>query len=787
MDIRKKKLLNFFNLGEAQFRYEQQLVSHHLDLLEKIIKGEPVPVPLFVEIHPSGVCDNECRWCRGISGKKAPNFAPQMLSKDVMSKLINELHLLGVRGLLFDGYYGEPLLNPATISNMREALNLGFQVGLGTNGKLLDEKAREVAVYANYVRISLDVGSNDMHNLLKRTTGKPFDVIICNLKKLIKLKKERQTKLRVGISFLIQPENISQIEAIIKKAKRIGVDYIQFKLTMGDPIGKLTQDQIVDAYQKLENAKIKYSASEFDVVMMQSKEEAIKEVVSSGIPDFKVCYIHQLMSVIGPDGNIYPCCEHTDRPPEAFGNINEDSFSNIWFGEKKTKVMSSIIPPKNCTICSRYNTRVNRFMEFLASEYMRYPTFFTWLRDTLPGLLEDREEYDLWEKKAELPSILGGKPSFLERINIIDPTNPTDREAVFKVITDIINEKKYNLGLGYRERFEEGLKRFLGLKTRRVIAVNSGTIALVLLLMGTETGRDGRDEVIVPSFTYHATIRAVLRCGLKPVFADINRETLNLDPRKVESLISSNTGAILTVDAFGNPADYHSLEEIASKYDLKLIIDSAGSVGSTYKGKSIGNFGDGAALSFSFGKIIQAFGRGGAIILDDRMFKILSDDPRGILASSIIQEVNAIMAYDNLCSIDKLVFNRQSASSTYEEVLKNIPGLSFQKVLEGGTCCHTHFPVIVNEELFGMNRYRLKQALDAEGIQAKEYFPAQHKVFKGYRVGDLKETGIISERILCLPVWSNIEKEIVTKVAGAVRKIYEHRRRIGRYFREGKL
>lgn len=776
MESRRKKLSEFLNLGEAQFSYERQLITNNLDLIEKIIKGESVSVPLFVEIHPSGICDNECRWCRGISGKKIPDFAPQMLNKDVMIKLINEFHALGVKGILFDGYYGEPLLNPATIPVMREALDLGFQVGFGTNGRLLDKAARDVAVRATYVRISLDAGSNEMFNLLKGTTGKPFDVIVDNLTKLIKLKRKRKTNVRIGISFLLQPENISQIKAITQKARSIGVDYIQFKLTMGDPLGRLTRDQIEEVYRVLENVKAPYSTNEFDVVIMQGKEEAINEMIPSIRPDFNICYIHQLMSVIGPDGNIYPCCEHSDRPSEAFGNIKEDSYSKIWFGDRKFEVMNSIIPSKNCTICSRYNTRVNRFIDFLSAEYKKDPNFLNWLRYTLPFSSENKEVNDLWTKKAGPPAILGGKPTFEKGINIIDPTNPTDKEAVLKVITAIVSEKRYNLGFGYRERFEEGISRYLGLEDRRVVAVNRGTVGLVLLLIGIETGLDGRDEVIVPSFTYHATIRAILRCGLKPVFADINDETLNLNPEKAESLISDKTGAILAVDALGNPADYDSLDEIASKYDLKLIIDSAGSLGSTYKGKAIGNFGDGTMLSFSFGKIVQAFGQGGAIILDEKMLHILSNDERGILRSNTMQEVNAVMGYDNLCSIDKLVSNRQTATSTYEELLSDIPGLAFQKVIKDASCCHTHFPLIINEKLFGMNRNHLKQALDAEGIQTKEYFPAQHKVFKGYRVGNLKETERVSEGVLCLPVWSNIDIETVEKVVGAIKKIYEYRK-----------
>lgn len=780
-DSLQRKLEELLNLGEGQFRYERQLLINNLDLVEKIIKGEPVPFPLFVEIHPSGKCNNNCRWCRGESGKKTPHFAPSLLDEKVLLRLIDELHGLGVKGLLFDGYYGEPLLNPATVSAMRKAIDLEMQVGLGTNGRLLDSSVREVAVYANYVRVSLDVGSNEMYNLLKGTKGKPFNRIIGNLTELAKLKRERKTKVRIGVSFIIQPENVSEIISITEKVKSIGADDIQFKLAMADLLGRLTREQVDTAYQHLETAKTRYSTEKFSVIIMQTKKEAIKEMTTSISPDYDVCYPHHLMSVIGPEGNVYPCCEHTDRPGESFGNVNKSSFAEIWSGKRKQEVMGSINPSIDCPICSRYNARINRLLNFLAFEYLKDPNFFNRLRSVLPSLLEERDGYDLWQQKADTPAILGGKPVFKNKINIIEPTSPTDKCGVLKTISTVVGRKMYSLGFGYRTRFEEEISRYLRLRDRKAIAVNSGTDALVLLLIGTEVGLDGRDEVIVPSFTFHTTIRAILRCGLKPVFVDVDPKTLTIDPEEVEKLISDKTGAIMPIDAFGNPADYERLQVIASKYRLKLLVDSAPSFGSTYRGKPIGNFGDGAALSFSFGKIVQAFGRGGAVIVDDRMLDILKRDPRGTLAASRMQEVNAVMGYDNMQSIERHLSKRQSVAKMYEERLKDIPGLSFQRLTKGATSCYTHFPIIVNEG-FGLSRDQLKWALAAEGIQAKEYFPPQHRDFRGYREGDLSHTERISGSILCLPVWSDMDTETATKVAWAVRKIYNHRESIARLF-----
>ncbi len=397
------------------------------------------------------------------------------------------------------------------------------------------------------------------------------------------------------------------------------------------------------------------------------------------------------------------------------------------------------------------------------------------------------DDFDLWLRKRRVgegrAAILGGKPVFKKRIQIIEPTRPSDERGVLKTISAIVKQSMYNFGFGYRKKFEEDLGRYLKLKDRKAIAVTSGTDALELLLIGAEVGKDGRDEVIVPSFTFHATIRAILRRGLKPVFADINPETLNIDPEKVENLVSDKTGAIMPVDIFGNPADYEKFREIASRHKLALLIDSAGSLGSTYNGTPIGNFGDGAAISFSFGKIAQAFGKGGVVIVNDKMLGALKKDRGGMLSSSMMPEINAVMAFDNMQSIERHRSNRQQAARIYAHRLNSIPGLAFQRLTHGATSTYVHFPIIVDEEKFGLNRDQLKWALAAEGIQTKEYFPAQHRDFTNYRKGDLGNTERISDSVLCLPVWSDMDRGTAFRVAEAVRKIYRNRDEIAEVFR----
>ena len=400
MSDRRQELMAFLDLGGGQFRHERRLLTGHLTLIEKILKSEPVPAPHFVEIHPSGECNNTCRWCRGPSEVKTPNFPTSMLAKDTLLKLVDEFHRLGVKGVLYDGYYGEPLLNPATVPAMAKAVKLGMQVGLGTNGVLLDRSVRDIAARVNYVRVSLDAGSNETFNVLKGTSGTPFDVILTNLRELVAVRQAEHTGVRIGISYILQPENIAEILSITDKARSVGIDSAQFKLALSDPMGRLTREQIDTAYEQLAAAKARYPEKQLQVAVMQSKEEAIREMSTPVCPDFDVCYAHNVMSVVGPDGNVYACCEHTDRPEESFGNIETSSFEDIWLGRQKQQVMARLRPRESCTVCSRYNTRINRFLGFLAAEYSKDAGFLELLRSVHAAVSKEDGVYDMWQRKG---------------------------------------------------------------------------------------------------------------------------------------------------------------------------------------------------------------------------------------------------------------------------------------------------------------------------------------------------------------------------------------------------
>ncbi len=183
-----------------------------------------------------------------------------------------------------------------------------------------------------------------------------------------------------------------------------------------------------------------------------------------------------------------------------------------------------------------------------------------------------------------------------------------DQEVVLRVL------KTNFLSLGPKvKEFEEKIANFT--RVKYAVAVNSGTAALHLTIRALGVG-DG-DEVITTSFSFISSSNCLLYEKAKPVFVDINEKTLNIDPKKIEEKITKKTKAILAVDIFCRPADWNKLREIAEKYKLFLIEDSAEALGSEYKGKKCGSFGDAAIFSFYPNKQITT-GEGGIILTNNR-------------------------------------------------------------------------------------------------------------------------------------------------------------------------
>lgn len=333
------------------------------------------------------------------------------------------------------------------------------------------------------------------------------------------------------------------------------------------------------------------------------------------------------------------------------------------------------------------------------------------------------------------------------------------------------------LSLGQEtEKFEQGLARYC--QTKYAVAVSSGTAALHVSVIASNI-KSG-DEVITSPFSFVATTNCLLYEKVRPVYVDINPETLNLDVNKIEPAITKKTKAILGVDIFGYPAEWQEIRRIAAKYNLQVIEDAAEAFGAQYQGKVVGNLGHLTTFGFFPNKQMTT-GEGGAVLTNDRSkyLKLKRLINQGKLAGSLennyfylgynyrMTEISAALGTSQLKKIDFFLKKRFQAAALYQSILKKINGIKF---LKSDDPQHQRswfvFPILLDKKI---NRAKVIKQLTSQKIATKTYFSPLHLEpylqYLGYKKGDFPVCESISPSILCLPFYTDILPETIHYVS----------------------
>lgn len=326
------------------------------------------------------------------------------------------------------------------------------------------------------------------------------------------------------------------------------------------------------------------------------------------------------------------------------------------------------------------------------------------------------------------------------------------------------------------QQFERDFSAWSGVE--KTVAVCNGTLAIQLAIRALDLPKGG--EIITTPFTFIATFSSILYEGYKPVFVDIDPETLNIDPKKIEAAITDKTVAILPVHVFGNPCDVESIDVIAAKHGLKVIYDAAHAVGVKINGKSIFTFGDASATSFHATKLLNTSEGGGVIAksagVDERLRELrffgynTAKDVVRIGTNAKMTEVNAAIGLANLKYIDAIINDRRAKYGLYKQILSGIPSVGFQKIDESCNC--SYFPIILKSETLLV---KVESALKANNIFARRYFWPSVNTYKTICLDaarcPLSED--ISNRILCLPLYYTLPVEDVKAIAENIKEIVQ--------------
>jgi dTDP-4-amino-4,6-dideoxygalactose transaminase len=372
------------------------------------------------------------------------------------------------------------------------------------------------------------------------------------------------------------------------------------------------------------------------------------------------------------------------------------------------------------------------------------------------------------------------QPLFENKIPVTRPA-ALDWEALAETFKSVLTSGVVTKGPHLRA-FEAAVAEELGV--RHGVAVSSGTAGLML----TYQALDLSGEVIVPSFTFMATVSALIWANLTPVFADIDYRTRNIDPAAAERAITPRTSAIVAVHNGGNPADVNELVTLAQRHGLKIIFDAAHAFGSRYQGCAIGSQGDAHVFSLSPTKLVMA-GEGGLVATNDkdlaqrirvgREYGNRGDyDSEFAGINARLPELNAVLALHSLAQLQSAVRHRNQIASLYEDQLSKIPGIGFQTIRTGNINSYKDFAITVDSAQFGITRDELATALAADNIESRTYFdPPVHRQFAYRRYapldGALVNTDRISSTILDLPIWSDMDPDIASKICVAIKRAHE--------------
>lgn len=332
----------------------------------------------------------------------------------------------------------------------------------------------------------------------------------------------------------------------------------------------------------------------------------------------------------------------------------------------------------------------------------------------------------------------------------------------------------------FHERLETELARFLGVE--HLALVSNGTLGLVVALQALHiTG-----EVITTPFSFAATAHSLIWNNLSPVFVDIEPDTLNLDPAKIEAAITPDTSAIMPVHCYGTPCKTDEIQRIADVYGLKVIYDAAHAFNVRVDGRSILAAGDLSVLSFHATKVFNTF-EGGAIVCPDAKAKQRIDylknfgiaDEVTVTAPGINAKMNEFQAALGLLQLkyaDNAIEQRRAIALRYLEGLRGVKGITCLAERPGATPNHSYFPILI-DEAYPLTRDGLYAALKEESVYSRRYFYPLISDMPMYRrlasadPANLPVAQRMANQVLCLPIYPELSSSACDMIIAAIREI----------------
>lgn len=348
------------------------------------------------------------------------------------------------------------------------------------------------------------------------------------------------------------------------------------------------------------------------------------------------------------------------------------------------------------------------------------------------------------------------------------------------MLQDIWNSKWITNNGSFHKQLEMELAFYL--KVPYISLFTNGTLPLITALQALRiTG-----EVITTPYSFVATTHSLWWNGIKPVFVDIDPNTGNIDPDKIEATITPKTTAIMPVHVYGKPCDTERIQQIADKYGLKVIYDAAHAFGVEVNGESILKAGDMSTLSFHATKVYNTI-EGGALVMHDEVTKKRIDYLKNfgfageteVVAPGInskMDELRAAYGLLNLKQVDAAIEARQRVAVKYREALRTVEGITFMDDMPGVKHNYSYFPIFIDANKYGMTRDELYFKMKEHNVLGRRYFYPLISEFTTYRglpsanPENLPNAHKMADSVICLPMHHELDKEDVERVLNTILK-----------------
>jgi MoaA/NifB/PqqE/SkfB family radical SAM enzyme len=352
-----------------KYKIDSHKLIYHLPRVCDWLKGKNV-YPIYMEISPVGSCNHRCVFC----AYDFIGYPNRKLDCEKLLTFIDEAKEAGVKSILFAGE-GEPLLHPDIERFINHSKNCGIDVGLFTNGQFLREELAEVILpLLTFVRFSFNGGTKENYADIHKVKPAIFERVVANIKKVSEIKTKESLDVDIGVQYVLLPENVDYLIKAVKTLKDTGIDYFAIKPFVQQShlqSYRIREQFDLNSIEDILDEAERCSSENFMVIARRESFEGY------GKREYKHCYGTSFVSVLNSAGDIATCLPYWDKEDFTFDNIYDNTFEDIWFGERRKKIIKYLeneLDTKKCPPNCRPNA-INEFLWDLKNHTVKHINF----------------------------------------------------------------------------------------------------------------------------------------------------------------------------------------------------------------------------------------------------------------------------------------------------------------------------------------------------------------------------------------------------------------------------